>query len=521
MIFIIYRSEGVKRLSLNVEQKNFIERVGKIAIDDMKKSGVLASLKIAQAILESGWGKSGMTVKANALFGIKAGASWKGKVYSAKTQEYYDGVTFTEITALFRAYDSWEESIADHSSLLTGASRYKTLIGERDYKKACKEIKAAGYATDPNYDEKLIKLIESYDLMKYDISGLETGQPSMTNSKKGMSKEMNNKEFIEKLKNVVNNFKTVYMWGVFGAPVTEANIASKARQYPSWYTASRQAALRALIGKRYFAFDCVCLIKSILWGWSGDASKTYGGATYASNGVPDINADGMIAQCKNVSTDFNGIMPGEAVWIPGHIGIYIGDGKVIECTPSWKNGVQITACLNIGAIAGMNGRRWTRRGKLPYITYETSVQAGTDTSAATSLNIGDIVDFTGTKHYTSANAATGATCKPGKAKITQIVRGAKHPYHLIREAGGGSTVYGWVDAADIATKDAKTGTPGELKQGCKVQYSGTVYADSFGGGPGRTVSGTYIVSRYIPDRKCGVLIGSVGWVPESDCKVVG
>ena len=77
------------------EQKAFIERVGALAAADMKKSGVLASLTIAQAILESGWGKSGLTVKANALFGIKAGTSWKGRVYSTKTQEGYDGVNFT------------------------------------------------------------------------------------------------------------------------------------------------------------------------------------------------------------------------------------------------------------------------------------------------------------------------------------------------------------------------------------------------------------------------------------------
>ena len=89
------------------EQKAFIERVGALAAADMKKSGVLASLTIAQAILESGWGKSGLTVKANALFGIKAGTSWKGRVYSTKTQECYDGVNFTTVTALFRAYDSW------------------------------------------------------------------------------------------------------------------------------------------------------------------------------------------------------------------------------------------------------------------------------------------------------------------------------------------------------------------------------------------------------------------------------
>ena len=100
------------------EKKKFIERVGALATADMQKSGVLASLTIAQAILESGWGKSGLTVKGNALFGIKAGTSWTGAVYSGKTQECYDGVTFTTVTGLFRAYGSWAESVADHSDLL-------------------------------------------------------------------------------------------------------------------------------------------------------------------------------------------------------------------------------------------------------------------------------------------------------------------------------------------------------------------------------------------------------------------
>lgn len=71
--------------------------------------------------------------------------------------------------------------------------------------------------------------------------------------------------------------------------------------------------------------------------------------------------------------------------------------------------------------------------------------------AASSLKVGDIVNFTGNKHYASANAASGPACKPGKAKITQIYQPgkSKHPYHLVAVNGGGSTVYGWVDASDI------------------------------------------------------------------------
>lgn len=144
--------------------------------------------------------------------------------------------------------------------------------------------------------------------------------------------------------------------------------------------------IRAAANKKppVFGFDCVCLIKGILWGWTGDASKTYGGAKYTSNGVPDIGADSMIRVCKDVSTDFGKIIPGEAVWLSGHIGVYIGGGKVIECSPAFLNRVQVTACLNIGKIAGMNGRKWTKHGRLPYITYDMTEEttAGSATKPA-------------------------------------------------------------------------------------------------------------------------------------------
>ncbi|MBO5057507.1 MAG: glucosaminidase domain-containing protein [Lachnospiraceae bacterium] len=154
---------------MNTEQKNFIKKVGALASADMKKSGVLASLTVAQAILESAWGKSELATVGNAIFGIKATKSWKGKVYCKDTKECYDGVNLVDVkNAAFRAYDSWEESVEDHSAFLKANKRYKEVIGETDYKKACEAIKAAGYATDPDYVEKLVKLIEDYELTEFD-----------------------------------------------------------------------------------------------------------------------------------------------------------------------------------------------------------------------------------------------------------------------------------------------------------------------------------------------------------------
>ena len=271
-------------------------------------------------------------------------------------------------------------------------------------------------------------------------------------------------QLAERCLDVAQNYKTLYVMGCFGAPMTAAN----KKRYTQNHSYNKQTARTKMINTASadtFGFDCVNLIKGLLWNWCGDKAKTYGGASHAVNGVPDIGADTMITKCKNVSTTgWANMEVGEALWVKGHIGVYIGNGLAVECTPAWKNRVQVTSVGNIGAKAGYNTRTWSKHGKLPYVTYTgesistpstgsgTTTKPGTGaTTTAGDLKVGDIVEFTGDTHYTNSNAATGVKCKPGTAKITSIAKGAKHPYHLIKEAGGGSTVYGWVDAADIAT----------------------------------------------------------------------
>lgn len=179
---------------------------------------------------------------------------------------------------------------------------------------------------------------------------------------------MNNLELAKAVKNIADNYKTLYVYGCFGAPMTAAN-KRKYVNHTSYNKRKDRTAMINAASASTFGFDCVNVIKGVLWGWTGDKSKTYGGAKYLSNKVPDINADGMIAKCSGVTTDFKNIEVGEAVWIKGHIGVYIGDGLAVECTPKWKNGVQITAVSNIGKKAGYNSRKWTKHGKIPYIDY--------------------------------------------------------------------------------------------------------------------------------------------------------
>jgi len=164
------------------------------------------------------------------------------------------------------------------------------------------------------------------------------------------------------------NFKTLYVMGCFGAPMNDKN-KTRYTQNHSYNTSSDRVAMIMAASSDTFGFDCVCFIKGLLWGWRGDTSKTYGGASYTSNGVPDVSADGMIKKCYDVSTDFSDIEVGEVVWMSGHIGVYIGGGLAVECTPKWDNNVQITAVGNIGTVKGYNTRTWTSHGKLPYVTY--------------------------------------------------------------------------------------------------------------------------------------------------------
>lgn len=175
------------------------------------------------------------------------------------------------------------------------------------------------------------------------------------------------KELAAAAKAVASN-KTLYIMGCFGAPMSDRNKEKYINHHEYNRGPGRPEKIRAATADT-FGFDCCGLIKGLLWGWDGDTRTTYGGAAYASNSVPDYNADKLIQVCGGVTSDFSNIQVGEVVWRRGHIGVYIGNGLAVESTPKWKDSVQITAVLNIGSKAGYNGRKWTKHGRLPYVTY--------------------------------------------------------------------------------------------------------------------------------------------------------
>lgn len=161
-----------------------VKKVASLFTADQKKSGILASVSLAQFILESGYGKSELAQNANNCFGMKKvlsgnnwdGSVWDGKsIYTKKTQEDDGTGKLYTITADFRKYECVEDSIADHSAYLLGAmngtkKRYAGLSWEKDYKKAAQIIKDGGYATSTTYVPKLCEIIERYKLTQYDAA---------------------------------------------------------------------------------------------------------------------------------------------------------------------------------------------------------------------------------------------------------------------------------------------------------------------------------------------------------------
>ena len=160
----------------NTPQKKYIERYADLAVEEMYRSGVPASITLAQGLLESGNGLSELAVKSNNHFGIKCHNTWNG------AKVYHDDDAKGEC---FRKYDDPEDSFRDHSDFLRYRDRYKFLFDYKvtDYKAWAYGLKSAGYATDPKYPAKLIKLIEEYSLYEYDRAKPKSKAKSKSQSK--------------------------------------------------------------------------------------------------------------------------------------------------------------------------------------------------------------------------------------------------------------------------------------------------------------------------------------------------
>lgn len=188
-------------------------------------------------------------------------------------------------------------------------------------------------------------------------------------------------EFIRRIKDVANH-KTIYVRGCFGAPMTPAN--KKRYTKNNDYNLGRAAKINACTADT-FGFDCICLVKAVLGLWDGSVGLSYGGTkvnqeahgiSYGPDHVPDVGADGVVAYLQGVSTDFSTIIPGELLCMKGHVGVYVGDGLAVECTPKWTGDVQYSNIRNLGYKSAAwpgNWRTWEKHGRLPWIDYTGQV----------------------------------------------------------------------------------------------------------------------------------------------------
>lgn len=140
---------------------------------------------------------------------------------------------------------------------------------------------------------------------------------------------------------------------------------------------------------------------------------------------------------------------------------------------------------------------------------------GSTGTAAADIKVGDVVEFTGSKHYVSATATSASSCKPGKAKVTAIAKGKAHPYHLIAVSGAGSTVYGWTDAADIKTDAATTAASYLVKVTTDVLNIRKGPGTNYGTNGAIRDKGTYTIvaeSDGPGASKWGKLKSGAGWI---------
>lgn len=152
------------------ERNAFVKKIAPYAVELGQQYGVLPSITIAQAILESNWGTSSLASQYNNYFGIKGDDPSNTKLL--QTKEYTNGQWIT-INGRFRVYSDFRESMKDHTKLLVNGTtwnsqQYKQVIQSKDYIDAAVALQADGYATDPGYTSKIIRIIQKYNLKKYD-----------------------------------------------------------------------------------------------------------------------------------------------------------------------------------------------------------------------------------------------------------------------------------------------------------------------------------------------------------------
>lgn len=145
----------------------FLDQIAPAARAAHHASGIPASFTLAQAALESGWGASRLAQRGHNLFGVKADRAWKGPTISMDTREVFNGQSVM-VPALWRAYPDWAACLDDRVQFFKRNNRYASCFLESTGEGWCRAVAKAGYATDPDYAEKLLAMIKGRDLTRFD-----------------------------------------------------------------------------------------------------------------------------------------------------------------------------------------------------------------------------------------------------------------------------------------------------------------------------------------------------------------
>lgn len=260
-----------------------------------------------------------------------------------------------------------------------------------------------------------------------------------------------------------------------------------------------------------YLFDCVCLIKSILWGFNFEKGG-HGGAVYCSNDVPDLNADGFFSQCcYDKSNNFNNIEVGELVWMNGHIGTYIGNGKVAEATSAWEAKVVIS---NIGKNGERtrNGKRvytWLQHGKCQFIDYSKPEPE----PQKFKYNIGDKVILNGHLYATANGEGQGKLMQNSICTIALRHEGSK-PYNV--DLGNGN-YDGWVAEYNLTPYvEPKK----EITIGTKVRTIGLGKENSYGKGRNAKKGLVGTITNIKEGRPYPYLVNQDGWYKKEDLEIM-
>lgn len=150
-----------------MKPEEFIAAIAPAARASMGKTKIPASFVIAEGALESGWGGSRLAAEAKNLFGVKADKAWRGDVLTMRTQEFIKGQWIVE-TALWRKYANWQGCMDDHAAFLLTNPRYKPAFACADATSFARAIQTCGYATDPQYADKILSVMRAHNLAQFD-----------------------------------------------------------------------------------------------------------------------------------------------------------------------------------------------------------------------------------------------------------------------------------------------------------------------------------------------------------------